>query len=616
MALATMTEKLVDKTTDLFQKGFATFDKMVFLEEGQQDSINASATNFKIMQDVMSMNIEEIEKSISSMKDAKDVREVRNAVEKMNDQNMKDTARRIAAGEDIGIKQMMQFSKDLMAIKKGFDKLDTKVEISFNDLVGEYSKQIVSNANSDKAQDHHFRSLLVAMNTQSEYLKDQIDQMNKQSDLNEQQIQLLAAHKKDLANISGYSERMAKYSKMGPDKLKENKESLDEIVNELTNDNIFQTKMYTTMNLIDDSIQSLSADSEVLNETMNDLSEAQSSGKELIAGSARELKKGAKGMVSSMILSAMGLGGLDEALGLSEKFSQLDLFGKTGLFGKSGLLSNIMKLKGISGVAGGGLAVAGAGAAGYAFGSWLKKKIDEVGGEEDYVGSAAYKLLYGDQEKRAIEQGDIVAKTQQMSKDVEGINAGIDLLDKEIQSITIQSPNEYFLADYQKKNLEAYRRQKEALIRKRRKITGEQEPEVIRAENILDTYTEDFVPYGMRLFDDTDLNKSKTMTEKVDVIPVKAITNEISSKAIETVTQSLRSNEVITPESIKYLPQTMEDTTQMLIDYNKRERENLMKSQKAPAPVIIQPPNPPAPVDLSKSVDDPTLILFSNDVFE
>lgn len=643
---ATMTEKVVDKATGLFKKGFATFDKMVFLEEGQQDTVNTTATNFKLMQSIMETNIEEIEASISNMDDAEEIRKARKALELLKDQGMKDTAQSIAAGEEVGISQMKQFGQNLMDIKKGLGNINAQVEISFDGLVKEYSNQIVSEANSDKAQDAHFRSLLIAMRQQSSYLEQQIEQMDKQEDLNEEQIALLAANKKDLVNINQYSEKMTVFSKMGPEELKKNKDSLVDIVGELKNDRVFESKMYTTMNQIDNSIQSLSTDSEILNETMNDLTEAQMSGKEVIAGTAKQLKQGAKGMVSSMVLSAMGLGGLDEALGLSEKFSQLDLFGRKGLFGKGGLLSNIMQLKGMSGAVGGGLAVAGAGAAGYAFGSWLNKKVDEMGGEKGFLGSTLYKWIHGEKENREEEVDNVVAEAEIASRELATIDVGLDNLNTEIARIKKKADIEYFLPEKEKELLAEVRQKKERLLKRREEMlveTGAIKGEEGRAESILETYIGDISPFDLGMPDvgvapfedkmDFDLGKEKTMTEKASIVNTNVLGDQIINQGavsevmgdqvidqgaitevmnpiIEPVIKSVG----VMPEEVTYLPKIMEDTTQMIIDNSKKEKEKVVESSKQ-APIVVIPPTPPTPVDLSKSVDDVSLTILNNDIF-
>jgi hypothetical protein len=635
--VAKKTEELVDKASGVIQKGFSAFDKMVFLNESQQDTINTTAATFGIYNKIMSNNIDEIENSISSMTEVKQINETRGAIESLKNQNMQDTARKIAAGENVGIEQMQEFSKNLMVIRRGLESLDTNISMSFNDLVGMYAKQIVSQVNSDKAQESHFRSLLVSMNNQGKYLQEQIRQMEDQKNLDENQIVLLEAHKRDLEKIKKFSSDSAKFSKMGPEGMKENKDAINEVVNQLSNQT-FESKMFTTMNTLDNSIQSMSVDSERLNETMNDLTQAQMSGKEVIAGTAMKLKKGAKGMISSMVLSSMGLGGLDEALGISEKLSDLNLFGNEGLFGKKGMLSNIVGtvkggaagVKGLMGAGGlgsfatGAAGVVGAGAAGYALGTGINKLIDKIGGEENFLGAAASRAIHGGAEREGISTGDAIKKWGSMSNSVEGIDEALIDIDN-----FIKTKEKGWTTKAEKQSIQHAKHMAEVLQRKRKKLEA---GDLVRDKNKKEVETgleisiEDTLKsIGVNdesLFPDIngEINRFKTMTDKVNVISTKVMGDQIvgTEGALKPSAVNMEpdfNKKGVVPEEITYLPKVMHDTTNMIIENNKEESKRSREAQKQQTPVIIPPPTAPAPVDLNKSIDDPTLTIFNNDIF-
>lgn len=629
--IAKKTEELMDKATGIYQKSMGMFNKMVFLNEDQQDTINSTATTFEIYNKMVTSNIESIEESISNITDVKQVREIREAMERLKDQNMKDTAQKIAAGENVGIQQMQQFSKDLMLVRRGLDHLETGVSASFNDMVGMYAKQIISQSNSDKAQESHFRSLLISMNQQAKYLETQIEQMDKQKDLDENQLALLESHKSDLDKIKKFSADTAKFSKMGPDELKKQKGALDDILGQLS-DTVFESKMFTTMNQVDNSIQSMSVDSERLNETIEDLTQAQMSGKEVIAGTAMQLKKGAKGMVSSMVLSSLGLGGLDEALGISEKFSELNLFGQSGLFGKKGMLSNIVgTVKGAGGALGGvgsalgsGVAVAGAGAAGYALGTGINKLIDKIGGEEDYLGAAASRAIHGGAEREAVSMGDVVKKWSSMSNTVDGIDeALIDI------NNFMKVKEKGWTTKAEKQSIEHAKRMSEVLKRKRKKLErgdSVQDKNMADVDKEIEVSVKDAVEFSniepdmqASIIENENYVPNK-MTDKVNVMSTKVMGDQIvggktSAKVLENDVESIINKNSVTSESVEYLPKAIQDTTSMIIEKNQRENQRIVDSQKQQAPVVITPPIPPTPVDLNKSIDDPTLSVLNNDLF-
>ena len=636
----TKTESVMDKATNVFKKGFATFDKMMFLEESQQDSLNAAATNFEVINKAVNINIEEIEESISKMTDVKQIKEMRSAMEGLKNQNMQDTAKKIAAGEDVGIEQAKQFSKDLLTVKKSFKNLDTNIEISFDDMMKTYAKQTMLDSNSDKAQEGHFRSLLIALTKQSSYLKEQVAHLEKQDELSEEQIALLEANKRDLTKINAYSSETAKYSKMGPEGLKKNKEAIDSLMVGVSNE-VFESKMYTSFNQIDNSIQSLGVDSENLNETMNDLTEAQISGKEVIAGSAKELKKGAKGMVSSMVLSSLGLGGLDEALGISEKFANLELFGKQGLFGKKGLLSNVLGmvkgggggmapglgggLPGISTLTGGvgmkglmtakmgaigagglgtmagaALGVGAAGAAGYAVGTGINKLIDKIGGEKNFLGASAARAIYGGSEREANNAADVISKWRSMSDTSEGIDLALDEIDD-----FIQVKEEGWTSKAEEQSIEQAQRMAEVLKRKKKKL--EAEDKNIKEEIKIET--------SEIIGENEDFDRKK-QSMKTEGVGTKKSFNQ-SDKIVYSVVEEAGidfENVGVTPKEVSYLPKVMEDNTNLIIKNSKEERERIVKAQN-PTPIIIPPSNPPVPVDTSKSVDDMSLTILNNDIF-
>lgn len=629
--IAKKTEELMDKATGIYQKSMGMFNKMVFLNEDQQDTINSTATTFEIYNKMVTSNIESIEESISNITDVKQVREIREAMERLKDQNMKDTAQKIAAGENVGIQQMQQFSKDLMLVRRGLDHLETGVSASFNDMVGMYAKQIISQSNSDKAQESHFRSLLISMNQQAKYLETQIEQMDKQKDLDENQLALLESHKSDLDKIKKFSADTAKFSKMGPDELKKQKGALDDILGQLS-DTVFESKMFTTMNQVDNSIQSMSVGSERLNETIEDLTQAQMSGKEVIAGTAMQLKKGAKGMVSSMVLSSLGLGGLDEALGISEKFSELNLFGQSGLFGKKGMLSNIVgTVKGAGGALGGvgsalgsGVAVAGAGAAGYALGTGINKLIDKIGGEEDYLGATASRAIHGGAEREAVSMGDAVKKWSSMSNTVDGIDeALIDI------NNFMKVKEKGWTTKAEKQSIEHAKRMSEVLKRKRKKLErgdSVQDKNMADVDKEIEVSVKDAVEFSniepdmqASIIENENYVPNK-MTDKVNVISTKVMGDQIvggktSAKVLENDVESIINKNSVTSESVEYLPKAIQDTTSMIIEKNQRENQRIVDSQKQQAPVVITPPIPPTPVDLNKSIDDPTLSVLNNDLF-
>lgn len=609
MALrAERTEAILDKATKTFQTGFGLFNKMVFLNEDQQDIINTAVTNFEIYNKMITSNVENIEETISKMTDVNQVKEFREAVERLKKQEMRDTAEKVAAGEDVGITQMKQFSDGLMLIRKGIQGVEAEISMSFDDLINIYAKQITSGVNSDKAQEMHFRSLTITMGQQAKYLEAQIKQMDKQNDLNEEQAAILEANMRDLEKIKQFSQDTAVFSKMGPEELKKNKDVLNDIVGRLS-DQTFESKMFNTMNNVDNSIQSLSVDSENLNNTMEFLSESQTKGKEMVAGTARDVKKSAKGAISAMVLSSLGLGGLDEALGISEKFSELNLFGKEGLFGKGGLLSNINQMKGVGGVVGGGLAVAGAGAAGYAFGGWLKKKIDELGGEKDFLGSKAYELVYGDKEKKTGEAADIIKTTVEMSRTVEGADEAIKIMNDKIKEYSKELEDQWFVSDEEEQKLELMKKQRAALSRVRdKRLTEEKKQIQIEIENIPKTVYE--------------RNELQSLKEKKQSLKVKESEKVIEGGRAEVINVENQTmfdggKRGIVPNDVQYLPKVMEDTTTMIINNAKEENNRLIAAQKDKDTVKVPIPAPsvPAAVDLNKSIDDPTLTIFNNDIF-
>lgn len=680
MALrADKTEGILDKASNLLQTGFSVINKMVFLNEDQQDTINAAATNFEIYNKMITSNTKNIEESVSKMTNVEEVKLFREAMERIQKQEMQDTARKIAAGEDVGIRQMKQFSDDLITVRKGIQEVKAEVSISFDDLTKTYSQQIVSNANSDKAQEMHFRSLLIAINQQSNYLENQIKQMEKQGEIDEEQTNLLEAHRRDLEKIKQFSEDTVVFSKMGPEELKKNKEVLNGIMGRLS-DQTFESKMVTTMNKVDNSIQSLSVDSENLNNTMEYLGEAQSKGKEVVAGTARDIKKGAKGAVSSMILSSLGLGGLDEALGISEKFSELDLFGKEGLFGKKGLLSNIVGMVkgggagmapglgggipgvgfltggagisglmgtnvsalgglGAGGMLGAGLGVVGAAGAGYAAGTGINKLIDKFGGEKNFLGASAARAIYGGIEKEAMSTADTIKKWQAMSGTFEGIDQALTEID---EFIKIKEQGQISKAEEQSINAvrrmaEALKRKKERLEKKdknQKKIKSELEEEKII--EITDTEIRNALPEveaSIEIknipetgYEETELQKltNKKQSSKIDTMRANWGVNrgetklEITNSDVKFVEgKPVGGERGIIPNEIQYLPKTIEDTTTMIIRNAKEENARLIAAQKvqSPAKVPVPAPTVPAPVDLNKTIDDPTLTIFNNDIF-
>jgi hypothetical protein len=243
----------------------------------------------------------------------------------------------------------------------------------------------------------------------------------------------------------------------------------------------------------------------------------------------------------------------------------------------------------------------------------LKNKIDQWGGEENFLGSKAYDLIYGDKYKRTHEAADLGRITGEMSKTLEGTEKALDIMDEKINLYTKDLESQWFVSDEEKNKLELMKKQRAALERKRRNQSQEQR---IKIEGKNETHIDSILISEA----EEEINRSKAMTDKVNVISTKVMGDQIISaedmiKPSAVNMESSTGSGGVTPEEITYLPKVMHDTTNMIIENSKEEGKRSREAQKQQAPVIIPPPSAPAPVDLNKSIDDPTLTLFNNDIF-
>jgi len=663
---ANMTGKMFDKVTSMFQKVSSVFDPIVELDKDQKKTVDKLALNFNMLSKMVEDNEESINREISSLSDQDEISEIKEAILMLKDQNSKDVADSILKSKDINLTQTEKLAENLDKIKLRLGYLDDHISFDLGDIIKTSVAQIDINQDISDKRTKDFFGLYSLLKTQSKNLADQIKGIEGQKKISADQLSILGVHKHELIKINKYLGLMLNYTKMGPKELKLHTKELRDLVSQIGNET-FESKMYTTMNQVDSSIESLSVDSEVLNETLGDLSQGRTEGKDVITTGAQRFKEGIKGATISVVLESLGLGGLNEALGISEKLAGMDIFGKGGIIssltqmGKKGIggvgsfLGGAKALAGlgpslgsiasggVGAMAGAALGVGAAGAAGYALGTGINKAIDWVGGEENFLGGVAARAIHGGEEKEAGSTSDMIKKWGSMSDSIEGIDSALIEIDS-----FVESKEKGWTTKAEEQSIEYAQNMAKALKRKRKKLL---EAETAHKDDVKITNEAVDTTVPIELYEagddlswanpnnsnytlDSDKSSIKDINQNVQEIrsvPPNTMTNKIESldqyEAGDDLSWANPNISNYTLESdksgikdinqnvqeIRSVPEDIPDNTKIMMDNIKQEREKV-SANNTPTNIVIPPTPVSNPTDNSKSVDDIALSFLNSDI--
>lgn len=317
-------------------------EKLVQLNQGTRDELRNSQAQFDLYATTVNQNLITLKEFVKG--DIEQEERLGRLIKNISSEQLTATLEKIEGDEKVSLKSTNNLLSAVQSMKNDITHMEAGISLSVGDIVTEYKRQIVNDSNSTEQQMKVLGGLLSVMSKEQRMLQAEVSIYSAQDkkDLEEDQLKKLETQEISLKKLKEHQAGLAKFAKLDSIAYKEHSQEVERLL-DAASDQTDRSRLLTSLNNVDSQLEQLGIDSKQLATVTQKLEESQG---EDIAGKKErdrlsDVKTTAKAGVASYILEGLGLGGLDQLFGISEKvgeFSLGSLFGKDkkGERGKEG----------------------------------------------------------------------------------------------------------------------------------------------------------------------------------------------------------------------------------------------------------------------------------------